>query len=94
MAHDCLNPSTCTYAKPLPFNLILLHLAQPETSRCRCREVLRGLSVALGSPTSKFSGAIDPATRKITVSGTVRDDKPFLNRIGAFDVDLALEARF
>ncbi len=55
--------------------------------------MLRGLSVALGSPTSKFSGAIDPASRKITVSGTVREDKPFLNRIGAFDVDLALEAR-
>ncbi len=54
--------------------------------------MLRGLSVALGSPTSKFSGAIDPASRKITVSGTVREDKPFLNRIGAFDVDLALEA--
>ena len=55
--------------------------------------MLRGLSVALGSPTSKFSGAIDPASRKITVSGTVREDKPFLNRIGAFDVDLALEVR-
>jgi hypothetical protein len=27
------------------------------------------------------------------VSGTVRDDKPFLNRIGAFDVDLALEVQ-
>lgn len=56
-----------------------------------CREVLTGLTVALGSPTSKFSGAIDPATRKITVSGTVRGGAPFINKIGAYDVDLSME---
>lgn len=53
--------------------------------------MLTGLTVALGSPTSKFSGAIDPATRKIAVSGTVRGGAPFINKIGAFDVDLSLE---
>ena len=57
------------------------------------RDVLTGLKVALGSPESKFSGAVDPATRKITVAGTVRDNKPFLTGLGAFEVDLGLEVR-
>ena len=55
------------------------------------REVLTALTVALGCPTSKFSGAIDPATAKITVGGTVRGGAPFVNKIGAFDVDISLE---
>ena len=57
------------------------------------REVLTALTVALGCPTSKFSGAIDPATAKITVGGTVRGGAPFVNKIGAFDVDISLEVR-
>ena len=51
------------------------------------------MTVALGSPTSKFSGAVDPATKKIAVSGNVRGSKPFINKIGTFDVDLALDVR-
>lgn len=48
--------------------------------------------VAIGSNKSKFSSAVTPAGR-IAVAGTVKSGTPFLTRIGAFDVDLAVEVR-
>jgi D-3-phosphoglycerate dehydrogenase len=52
--------------------------------------VLDEIEVAIGSNKSKFSSAVTPAGR-ITVAGTVKSGTPFLTRIGAFDVDLAVE---
>ena len=38
----------------------------------------------------RFSAALDYRQR-VSVAGTVKDNHPYLIRIGAFDVDLALE---
>jgi D-3-phosphoglycerate dehydrogenase len=55
--------------------------------------ILSGIEVALGTADSRFSSAVDPASGRIAVAGTVKGAPglPFLTRIGAFDVDLALE---
>ncbi len=55
------------------------------------RDVLTSLTVSLGAPKARFSAAVDPRSNKICVSGVVRDGKPFLARIGNFDVDVTLE---
>jgi tRNA(Ile2) C34 agmatinyltransferase TiaS len=45
--------------------------------------------VAIGASKSKFSSAV--TGDRITVAGQVKNKAPFLTRVGAFDVDLALE---
>jgi D-3-phosphoglycerate dehydrogenase len=54
--------------------------------------ILTGMEVSLGSKEATFSSAVDAATGRISVAGVVKAAAgPFLTRIGAFDVDLALE---
>jgi hypothetical protein len=45
--------------------------------------------VAVGASTSKFSSAV--VDDRIEVAGSVKSGAPFLTRVGAYDVDLALE---
>ncbi|KAK9845562.1 hypothetical protein WJX84_010894 [Apatococcus fuscideae] len=54
------------------------------------RGVLTSMAVSLGTGSSKFSAALDYRQR-VSVAGTVKDNHPYLIRIGIFDVDLALE---
>lgn len=54
--------------------------------------ILSEIEVEVGSSASKFSAAVNPTSKRIAVGGTVKTGgMPFLTRIGAFDVDLALE---
>ena len=55
--------------------------------------ILSSIEVSLGAGASRFSAAVDPASKRISVGGTVKGAAalPFITRIGAFDVDLALE---
>ncbi len=46
------------------------------------------MSVAVGAA-SKFSGAVDKTSR-IYVEGKVMNNKPFLTKIGGFDVELSM----
>lgn len=55
-----------------------------------CSEVLSSLSVALGTSKSTFSAAVDK-TGRIYVEGSVRNSTPYLEKIGGFDVDLAMQ---
>jgi D-3-phosphoglycerate dehydrogenase len=52
--------------------------------------VLSSLSVALGTGKSTFSAAVDK-TGRIYVEGTVRQNTPYLTKIGGFDVDLSVQ---
>jgi len=52
--------------------------------------VLSSLSVALGTGKSTFSAAVDK-TGRIYVEGTVRNNTPYLTKIGGFDVDLSVQ---
>jgi hypothetical protein len=51
--------------------------------------VLSSLSVALGTGKSTFSAAVDK-TGRIYVEGAVRNDTPYLTKIGGFDVELSV----
>lgn len=55
-----------------------------------CSAVLSSLSVALGTGKSTFSAAVDK-TGRIYVEGTVRQNTPYLTKIGGFDVDLSVQ---
>jgi hypothetical protein len=46
--------------------------------------------VALGTGKSTFSAAVDK-TGRIYVEGTVRQNTPYLTKIGGFDVDLSVQ---
>jgi len=46
--------------------------------------------VALGTGKSTFSAAVDK-TGRIYVEGTVRNNTPYLTKIGGFDVDLSVQ---
>jgi D-3-phosphoglycerate dehydrogenase len=46
--------------------------------------------VALGTGKSTFSAAVDK-TGRIYVEGTVRNNTPFVTKIGGFDVDLSVQ---
>eukprot|EP00803_Ostreobium_quekettii_P010135 evm.model.scf_531.9 EVM.evm.TU.scf_531.9 scf_531:60082-66578(-) len=59
------------------------------TVRSEGRTILTSMSVAIGTASSKFSAAMDTASR-IYVEGCVKDDVPWLDKIGTFDVDLAM----
>lgn len=59
-------------------------------SHCVCSAVLSSLSVALGTGKSTFSAAVDK-TGRIYVEGTVRQNTPYLTKIGGFDVDLSVQ---
>ncbi|KAI3429279.1 hypothetical protein D9Q98_005375 [Chlorella vulgaris] len=52
-------------------------------------QVLTQIEVAVGASTSKFSSAV--VDDRIEVAGSVKSGAPFLTRVGAYDVDLALE---
>ncbi|KAI8110031.1 hypothetical protein M9435_001711 [Picochlorum sp. BPE23] len=53
--------------------------------------IITEMEVAVSSKDSKFSSAVDPNTNKITVGGEVKQNGiPFLTKIGAFDVDVAM----
>jgi D-3-phosphoglycerate dehydrogenase len=53
--------------------------------------IISEMAVSLATSSSKFSSAVD-SSNKILVGGTVKSGKqPFLTKIGAFDVDIALE---
>lgn len=54
--------------------------------------ILSEIEVSIGTNESKFSSAVNPETKRVSVAGTVKaGDVPFLTRIGAFDVDIAAE---
>lgn len=57
---------------------------------CVHSAVLSSLSVALGTGKSTFSAAVDK-TGRIYVEGTVRNNTPYLTKIGGFDVDLSVQ---
>eukprot|EP00199_Chlamydomonas_sp_CCMP681_P000211 CAMPEP_0119102720 /NCGR_PEP_ID=MMETSP1180-20130426/1359_1 /TAXON_ID=3052 ORGANISM="Chlamydomonas cf sp, Strain CCMP681" /NCGR_SAMPLE_ID=MMETSP1180 /ASSEMBLY_ACC=CAM_ASM_000741 /LENGTH=582 /DNA_ID=CAMNT_0007087047 /DNA_START=100 /DNA_END=1848 /DNA_ORIENTATION=+ len=59
------------------------------TIRGEGSEVLTSMSVALGSKSAKFSGAVDK-TGRVYVEGQVRNGQPFITKIGSFDVELAV----
>jgi hypothetical protein len=48
------------------------------------------MKVALGAGKATFSAAVD-ADKLVSVSGTVKNGKPFIQQIGTFDADLAIE---
>lgn len=52
--------------------------------------MLSSLSVALGTNKSVFSAAVDK-TGRIYVEGSVKNGTPYLEKIGGFDVDLAMQ---
>jgi D-3-phosphoglycerate dehydrogenase len=64
------------------------------------RDVLTSMTVALGCPNfpkvrepselSRFTAALDTSSR-ISITGTVKGNKPFLTGLGEFDVDIPLE---
>ncbi|KAI8477119.1 MAG: D-isomer specific 2-hydroxyacid dehydrogenase [Monoraphidium minutum] len=60
------------------------------TVRSEGTDVLSGMAVSLGAPRAKFSGAVDKDGR-INIEGTVRAGRPYLTKIGSFDVDLSVE---
>ena len=60
------------------------------TVRSEGADVLSSMSVALGAGKAKFTAAVDK-TGRIYVEGTVRAGRPYLTKIGAFDVDLSVE---
>lgn len=75
--YDVLLPA---YSLPCP--LVLLYGCLP-LSPCPSSQV------AVGASTSKFSSAV--VDDRIEVAGSVKSGAPFLTRVGAYDVDLALE---
>ena len=48
------------------------------------------MSVSLGTRSSRFSAAVT-RDQRISVTGQVKNLRPFLTGVGGFDVDLALE---
>jgi len=60
------------------------------TVRSEGSDVLSGLSVSLGTGSSKFSAAVDK-TGRIYVEGEVRNGAPFITKIGNFDVELSVQ---
>lgn len=52
--------------------------------------MLSSLSVALGTSKSTFSAAVDK-TGRIYVEGSVKNGTPYLEKIGGFDVELAMQ---
>ncbi|GBF92593.1 D-3-phosphoglycerate dehydrogenase, chloroplastic-like [Raphidocelis subcapitata] len=60
------------------------------TVRSEGESVLSSMSVSLGAGKSRFSAAVDK-TGRIYVEGTVRNGRPYLTKIGGFDVDLSVE---
>eukprot|EP00879_Flechtneria_rotunda_P028530 GHRR01030662.1.p1 GENE.GHRR01030662.1~~GHRR01030662.1.p1 ORF type:complete len:236 (-),score=51.29 GHRR01030662.1:555-1226(-) len=55
-----------------------------------CSEVLSSLSVALGTSKATFSAAVDK-TGRIYVEGAVKNNAPYLTKIGGFDVELSVQ---
>ena len=53
--------------------------------------IVSEMEVSLGTNSSKFSSAVDPTANQISVGGSVKASIPFLTKIGAFDVDVAME---
>lgn len=60
------------------------------TIRTEGSDVLSSLSVALGTSKSTFSAAVDK-TGRIYVEGSVKNGTPYLEKIGSFDVELAMQ---
>lgn len=60
------------------------------TIRTEGSDVLTSLSVALGTSKSTFSAAVDK-TGRIYVEGSVKNGTPYLEKIGGFDVELAMQ---
>eukprot|EP00878_Enallax_costatus_P000452 GHUV01000543.1.p1 GENE.GHUV01000543.1~~GHUV01000543.1.p1 ORF type:complete len:584 (+),score=238.81 GHUV01000543.1:209-1960(+) len=60
------------------------------TIRTEGSDVLSSLSVALGTSKSTFSAAVDK-TGRIYVEGSVKNGTPYLEKIGGFDVELAMQ---
>ncbi|GAX81228.1 hypothetical protein CEUSTIGMA_g8660.t1 [Chlamydomonas eustigma] len=53
-------------------------------------DILTSMSVSLGTNASKFSAAVDRASR-IYVEGQVRNGAPFITKIGNFDLELPVQ---
>eukprot|EP00879_Flechtneria_rotunda_P019347 GHRR01020319.1.p1 GENE.GHRR01020319.1~~GHRR01020319.1.p1 ORF type:complete len:352 (+),score=137.88 GHRR01020319.1:103-1056(+) len=60
------------------------------TIRTEGSEVLSSLSVALGTSKATFSAAVDK-TGRIYVEGAVKNNAPYLTKIGGFDVELSVQ---
>lgn len=55
-------------------------------------EIISAMEVSIRSGGSKFTSAVDPSTKSITVGGEVKQNGlPFLTKIGTFDVDVAMQ---
>ena len=91
---QCLLPLLLhnSWQQQLPLSPQALHKSwrQQLAPYSLCRDVLTSMSVNLGTKSSRFSAAVTPDQR-ISVTGQVKNLRPFLTGVGGFDVDLALE---